>query len=54
MNYLTIIAGVWAICAICAVLFIRGAVQRNREPVRVRTNEHDMAAKRSKDYGRTI
>ncbi|BAN27082.1 hypothetical protein [Caballeronia insecticola] len=54
MNYLTIIAAVWAICAFCAVLFIRGAAQRNQEPLRIRTNEHELNSKRSKDFGRTI
>ncbi|SAK44393.1 hypothetical protein [Caballeronia ptereochthonis] len=50
MNYLTIIAAVWAICAICAVLFIRGATRRDQEPRRVR----EPNAKRSKDFGRTV
>jgi hypothetical protein len=51
---LTIIAAVWAICAICAVLFIRGATQRKQEPVRVRSDERKLGVKRSKDYGRTV
>lgn len=54
MNYLTIIAAVWAICAICAVMFIRGATQPKQAPVRVHTNEHELDAKRSKDLGRTV
>jgi hypothetical protein len=29
MSYLTIIAIVWAMCAVCAVLFIRGASARD-------------------------
>jgi hypothetical protein len=29
MSYLTIIAIVWAMCAFCAVLFIRGASVRD-------------------------
>ncbi|SAK84501.1 hypothetical protein AWB79_05781 [Caballeronia hypogeia] len=50
MNYLTIIAAVWAICAICAVFFIRGATQR--KPVHVQS-ERERNADRSKHYGRT-
>ncbi|SAK80245.1 hypothetical protein AWB80_05035 [Caballeronia pedi] len=53
MNYLTIIAAVWGICAICAVLFIRGAAQRNQEPLRVQS-EREPNANRSGDYGRPV
>lgn len=35
MNYLTIIAVVWTVCAIFAVLFIRGATAQERKPARV-------------------
>jgi hypothetical protein len=52
MNYLTIIAAVWAICAFCAVFFIRGATLR--KPVRVHTNERELGVKRTKDFGRTV
>lgn len=52
MDYLTIIAGVWAICAFCAVLFIRGATLP--KPVRVYTNERELGVKRTKDFGRTV
>lgn len=54
MNYLTIIAAVWAICAICAVMFIRGATLRQHAPMRVHTNEHELDAKHSKDLGHTV
>lgn len=53
MNYLTIIAVVWTVCALCAVFFIRGASQRNQEPLRVQS-EHDNHPARSKDFGRTL
>jgi len=52
MNYLTIIASVWAICAICAVFFIRGAT-RQPKPVRVQA-ERERNASHSKDFSRTI
>jgi hypothetical protein len=53
MSYLTIIAAVWGICAVCAVLFIRGAAQRNQEPLRVQSaREHN--ANGPKDYGRPV
>jgi|GEM_PF-3068272 hypothetical protein len=35
MNYLTIIAIVWTVCALFAVLFIRGATAQERKPARV-------------------
>jgi hypothetical protein len=53
MNYLTIIAAVWAIGALCAVLFIRGATRRDQEPARVRAVENKSGAKH-KDFGRTV
>jgi hypothetical protein len=34
MNALTIILGIWAMLALCAVLFIRGATARVRQPVK--------------------
>jgi hypothetical protein len=51
MSYLTIIAAVWGICAICAVLFIRGAAQRNQEPLRVQS-DREPVARASKDFSR--
>lgn len=53
MSYLTIIAAVWGICAVCAVLFIRGAAQRNQEPLRAQ-REHDPVPHASKDFGRPV
>jgi hypothetical protein len=51
MSYLTIIAAVWGICAICAVLFIRGAAQRHHEPLRAQS-EREPNAGASKDFSR--
>ena len=51
MNYLTIIAVVWGLCAVCAVLFIRGAAQRHQEPLRVQS-EREPNAGRSQDFSR--
>ncbi|SAL44830.1 hypothetical protein AWB74_01900 [Caballeronia arvi] len=51
MSYLSIIAAVWGICAICAVLFIRGAAQRNQEPLRPQA-EREPNAGRSQDFSR--
>ncbi|WP_250455531.1 hypothetical protein [Caballeronia sp. ATUFL_M2_KS44] len=34
MNYLTIIGVVWTVCAIFAVLFIRGATVQDKKPAR--------------------
>ena len=53
MSYLTIIAAVWGICAICAVLFIRGAAQRNQEPLRVQS-EREPNAGRPQDFSRPV
>jgi hypothetical protein len=53
MNYLTIIAAVWGICAICAVLFIRGAAQRNHEPLRLQ-KEREPKANPSQDFSRPV
>ncbi|WP_238289740.1 hypothetical protein [Caballeronia novacaledonica] len=53
MSYLTIIAAVWGICAVCAVLFIRGAAQRNPEPLRVQ-RDHEPVRHASKDFGRSV
>jgi len=50
MNYLTIIAAIWTVCAICAVLFIRGATLRDQKPVRVQSRLRRVA---SKDVSRT-
>ncbi|WP_250488321.1 hypothetical protein [Caballeronia sp. ATUFL_F1_KS39] len=51
MSYLTIIAVVWAVCAVGAVLFIRGAAQRNHEPLR-KQSEREPVAPASKDFSR--
>ncbi|SAL31065.1 hypothetical protein AWB70_01959 [Caballeronia cordobensis] len=51
MNYLTIIAVVWGLCAVCAVLFIRGAAQRNTEPLRPQA-EREPKTGRSQDFSR--
>ncbi|MDR5759963.1 hypothetical protein [Caballeronia sp. LZ035] len=53
MNYLTIIATVWALSALCAVLFIRGATRRDQQPARVHAAEQPSGASR-KNFGRTI
>lgn len=53
MNYLTIIAAVWAISALCAVLFIRGATRRDQQPARVRVAERKSGAKH-KDFGHSV
>ncbi|SAL14857.1 hypothetical protein AWB73_00622 [Caballeronia turbans] len=53
MSYLTIIAAVWGICAVCAVLFIRGAAQRNHEPLREQ-RDREPAAHASKDFSRPV
>jgi hypothetical protein len=47
MNYLTIISSIWAICAICAFLFIRGATLRDQlaRPVRASTRDPRHAGK---------
>ncbi|WP_244830983.1 hypothetical protein [Caballeronia sp. TF1N1] len=52
MNYLTIIATVWAICAICAVLFIRGSAAQQLKPARVRRDQRTLA-ERIKDFSHT-
>ncbi|MDR5773834.1 MULTISPECIES: hypothetical protein [unclassified Caballeronia] len=52
MNYLTIIATVWAICAICAVLFIRGSAAQQMKPARVRRDQRTLA-ERIKDFSHT-
>ncbi|WP_250474814.1 hypothetical protein [Caballeronia sp. GAFFF1] len=44
MNYLTIIAIVWTVCALFAVLFIRGATLRERKPVPVQSRARRAAA----------
>ncbi|SAK52761.1 hypothetical protein AWB76_01759 [Caballeronia temeraria] len=49
MSYLTIIAAVWGVCAAGAVLFIRGAAQRNQEPQRTQS-EREPVAPASKDF----
>jgi hypothetical protein len=43
MSYLTIIAAVWGVCAIFAVLFIRGAAQPKLQPVRVQSRDAELA-----------
>ncbi|WP_244817696.1 hypothetical protein [Caballeronia sp. Lep1P3] len=45
MNYLTIIAAVWTVCAIFAVLFIRGATARDQKPARVQSPVRQQAPK---------
>ncbi|MDR5856434.1 hypothetical protein P9239_22390 [Caballeronia sp. LZ062] len=52
MNYLTIIAAVWAVCALFAVLFIRGATLRDRKPVPVQSSTRRAAASAVKDASR--
>lgn len=52
MNYLIIIATVWTICAICAVLFIRGATLRDQRPAPIRQGERTLGKGRG-DFGRT-
>ncbi|VXA93680.1 conserved hypothetical protein [Burkholderia sp. 8Y] len=44
MNYLTIIAAVWTVCAIFAVLFIRGATLRDQKPVPVQSRARNAAS----------
>jgi hypothetical protein len=44
MNYLAIIAAVWAACALFAVLFIRGATLRDRKPAPVQSRTHRAAS----------
>jgi hypothetical protein len=34
MNALTLILGIWAMLALCAVLFIRGATARVEQPAK--------------------
>jgi hypothetical protein len=43
MNYLTIIALVWTLCGICAVLFIRGATARENQLVPARAVDTGIA-----------
>jgi hypothetical protein len=55
MTYLTIIAAVWAICALFAVLFIRGASMHDEKliPVPVSDGERTLGKGR-KDLSRIV
>jgi hypothetical protein len=51
MNYLSVVLAVWAIVAICAVLFIRGATRR--EVKLVQMLEHEPVLATAKKIGHT-
>ncbi|WP_321797394.1 hypothetical protein [Caballeronia sp. J97] len=50
---MTIIAAVWGVCAVGAVLFIRGAAQRDQEPSRTQS-DREPAAHASKDFSHPV